>query len=337
MEFALRLERKSFSDIGKDLRREAVQYVAEANLFDTAQQWVNSLQWDGVPRVESFLRTYLRAEDTAYTRAVSLYMWTAVAGRVLMPGCQADMVPILVGPQGTFKTSSVSAICPSDEFFISIDLGLKDDELSRLMRGKLVIELGELKGWTARDAEHIKALISRKTEEWVPKYQELPTRYHRRSLFFGTSNRNDFLVDPTGERRMLPFNCGPCDPEAIARDRDQLWAEARELFKTHGVIHREAEKLAQDEHAAFADVDEWQHAISGWLRTPDMLDGRPPESRSYLTGREVLTGALGIQDAHQTRAHQSRVKGVLMKLGYEQRSMRIDGHKQRVYVAPSLF
>ena len=338
MRLALNLEQKKFANIGIDLRREAINFVADQNKFDSAQYWLKGLRWDGVPRVESFLLVYLLTEDTPYTRAVSKYIWTALAGRVMVPGVQADMMPILVGPQGTLKTSSVTAICPSPDYFTSIDLSLSDDDLARLMRAKLVIEMGELKGMSARDAEHRKAFISRRVDEWIPKYQELKTQHPRRSVFFGTSNRDDFLADPTGERRMLPFNCGRCDPEAIARDRDQLWAEARELFNTHGVIHREAERLARDEHAAFADTDDWDDAVRAWLDTPNVQFGGRPAGRHYLTGREVLSGALGLTDAQQTPNAQARIKKVLKRLGYESRNTSVNGApKSRKFYPPSLF
>ncbi|ESF27670.1 putative replication protein, partial [Salmonella enterica subsp. enterica serovar Tallahassee str. 0012] len=45
---------------------------------------------------------------------------TALAGRVLEPGVKADMVPILVGPQGCGKSSGVEALSPDPAFFTEI-------------------------------------------------------------------------------------------------------------------------------------------------------------------------------------------------------------------------
>src|ERR1700676_3125949 len=99
------------------------------------------------------------------------------------------------------------------------------------MRGRLVIELGELRGLHSRDSDSIKAFISRTHEEWRLLYKEHNTVFARRFLFFGTTNRDEFLADETGERRWLPLKIGKCDPDGAAADCLQLWAEASTLFK----------------------------------------------------------------------------------------------------------
>lgn len=336
-ELCLRLERRGFQSISKELIRDSVAYQARQAQFDSAQYWLNGLRWDGVPRIEKFLVNYFGASDTPYIRAVSLYMWTALAGRVMQPGVKCDMVPVAVGVQGMRKSSAVAALVPHPDYFGSIDLDAKDDDIARRMRGKLVLELDELKGLATRAAEHIKSLITRTHEEWTPKYMEMSVRYARRCLLFGTSNKDDFLVDETGHRRWLPFNCGMCDPDAIARDREQLWAEALILFNTHGVLHREAEQLAGAEHAAFVEHDEWDAPVKAWLCRPD-LTGRCPESRQLLTSREVLAGAFSLSDAQQNKLQQSRVKKVLLRLGYTYVNKRVDKQPRvRGFEPPSLF
>ncbi len=335
-ELCLRLERGKFLNISKDLIRDSVAYVAGANQFDSAAHWLGGLRWDGVPRVRGFLTQYLGAAATPYTRAVGEYIWTAMAGRVLQPGCKADMVPVLVGAQGVRKTSAVAALVPAADFFTSLDLSLKDDDQTRIMRGKLVIELGELRGLATRDSEHIKAFITRTHEEWVPKYLELPVRYPRRCVFVGTSNKDDFLADETGERRWLPFHCGQCDPDAITRDRDQLWAEARELFMAQGVMFREAERLAGAEHGEFTASDSWENDVLAWLHHPD-FDGVLPCSEPHLTAGRVLTEALGVPVSQHSPSHQSRLKKVLIGLGYRYVNNRVNGVKSRRYEAPQLF
>lgn len=337
VELPIRLERGGFQNITKELIRGGIAHVAEANAFDTGQHWLNGLPWDGVSRIERFMPVYFGAEDTPYTRAVSLYFWTAAAGRVIEPGVKCDMVPVAVGAQGMRKSTAVAALVPDDNFYIAIDLGGKDDDLARLMRGKLIIELDELKGLGARDSEHIKSFISRTYEEWIPKFCEMNTRYPRRSVFFGTSNKDDFLADETGNRRWLPFKCGMCDPEAIARDREQLWAEARELFKADGVLHRGAELLAKAEHELFVETDEWDNAVQDWLHQPDFITGRTPYGREFLTSRVVLKEVFQIGDAQQTRPHMQRVKKVLIRLGYTYENKRIDHERRRGFTPPSLF
>ena len=143
---------------------------------------------------------------------------------------------------------------PSEQFFTELDLAVRDDDMSRLMRGKLVAELGELKGLHNRDIEAVKAFITRRFENWIPKFREFSTTFPRRLVFIGTTNRKEFLADDTGNRRWLPLECHGVDvgvgtPKAdvayLEQHRLQLWAEARELWTADGVQYRVAEDLAE--------------------------------------------------------------------------------------------
>src|SRR5690606_34027600 len=114
------------------------------------------------------------------------------------------MVPILVGDQGQGKSTAVKALVPSPEFFVEVSFAEKDDDLARKMRGKLVAEIGELRGLHTKELEAIKAFITRTHEQWVPKYREFTTTFPRRLVFIGSTNKDQFLADETGNRRWLP-------------------------------------------------------------------------------------------------------------------------------------
>jgi predicted P-loop ATPase len=128
-----------------------------------------------------------------------------------------------------------------------------------------------------------------------------------------------------------------CDPDTIARDRQQLWAEAREQFKAHGVLHEQAERLAENEHADFAEHDEWDNVIFKWLHTPDFAGTSRPFGRDFLTAGEVLAGALDLPKGQHGRPQLIRVKKSLIRQGYTYENIRIHGVKTRGFVPPSLF
>lgn len=320
-----------FKDISKEKIRDSVAYVAEGNRFDSAQHWLGQQVWDGVPRVERSIINYFSAEDSLYTRAVGLYLWTALAGRVLHPGIKADMVPVAVGIQGSRKSSTVASISPAADFFLELDLGGKDDDLARLMRGKLIIELGELKGLRAREVEHLKSFITRTHESWVPKFKEMSVHYARRCVFFGTTNKSEFLADDTGHRRWLPFETGQCNPSAMERDRGQLWAEGRELFKKKGVAWEAAEQLAGAEHEKFVVHDAWEDRVAEWLTTPDDFEGVCPGDKP-LTASGALLGAIGLGTQHSNKSHLDRMASVLKALGYGPDRAYIGGKRARAWV-----
>lgn len=319
------LERGGFKPIGRELIRDVVQLVAAENAFDSAQLWLSGLAWDGVPRVTTFLRDYFSVEDSDYTRAVSTYLWTAMAGRVIEPGCKADMVPILVGEQGLGKSTAVSAMVPSMDFFREISFDEKDDDLKRKMRGALVAEFGELRGLHTKELEAIKAFISRTHENWVPKFKEFDVKFPRRMVFIGTTNKDEFLADETGNRRWLPVRVGQVRVADIRRDHLQLWAEAKQLFDVGGVLYQGVDTLAEAVHAEHTIQDSWVDVVGDWLDTVDDLTGECPRTRKFLRVTEVLTEALGFVERNITRKEETRMGTTLRALGYARKKVRVGG------------
>lgn len=325
------LERVGFKPPSRDITRDAVLLVAERNQFDSAQVWLGRQVWDGVPRVESFMARYMGAKDSAYARAVSRYLWTALAGRVMEPGVQADMAPVLVGEQGIRKSSGVAAIAPDAIFFAEISFGEKDDDLSRKMRGRLIAELSELRGLHTKDHESIKQWITRRYEDWTPKYREFNTVFPRRLVFVGTTNKDEFLADETGNRRWLPINVFRVDVDAIKADRSQLWAEAAVLFLSGGVDYQEAETLAIDVHGDHMMRDAWEPVVREWLAEKDVLTGECMGTREILRTHEVLLGALRFDAKSIKRVDEMRIGTVLRALGYARKKMRVEGKPEWVF------
>jgi len=323
------LERRGFKNPGRELVRDAAMQVSEENKFDSAIQWAESIAWDGVARVDGFLARYMGVESGPYARSVSRYTWTALAARLLEPGAKCDMVPVLVGGQGTGKSTGVMAMAPDPDAYVEVNLEHRDDNLARSLRGKLVGELGELRGLMTKDAEAIKAWITRTHEEWIPKYVEFSTKFPRRLLFIGTTNSDEFLADDTGERRWLPVDVGDVDVAAIERDRDQLWAEAIVLFRREGVQWHEALTLGATTHDRYKISDPWQPAIENWLQQDEMDSvGGAPRCLAPFKLENLLQGALGLDARDLGMREQKRAASVLKRLGFaKRRATRAEGGK----------
>lgn len=327
----INLERRGFKVMGREAIRDAVAFVAHGHTIDVAQQWLSRLRWDGRPRVERFLAECFGVEDNDYTRAVSRYIWTAQAGRVIEPGVKADMVPIYIGEQGVRKSTAIAAMSPVDDFFVKLDMGDDDDKLARLMRGKLIAELEEMRGLNSRNSESIKAWISRPKEEWVPKFKEFSTFFLRRLVMHGSGNDDELLADDTGERRWLPMRVadhGPIDIRKIVRWREQLWAEGADLFVCDGVHYSDAERLAKDEHGKFKVSDPWSPIIRRWLHD-EGVDGVTAIQRE-LVPSDVLAGAIGLSPRDINPALGRRIVKVLKSEGFFFRK----SHGARIYYHP---
>jgi predicted P-loop ATPase len=328
------LERAGFRAIPKELIRDGLHAAAEKQSFDSAQDWLNGLQWDGVPRLHQFLEIGFGGEAGAYTEAIGKYLFTGMAGRILSPGIKADMAVVAVGGQGTGKSTGIAAIAPEPDAFGGLDLSLQGPDLYRLMRGKLIMELPELVGITRKSLERLKAFLSTPLDEWTEKYQSTRTNNARRCLFFGTTNRTDFLHDPSGERRWLPFDVVAAgDVGWIVANRDQLWAEGRELFKAHGVLWADAQRLAAGVHANYTASDTWDDTLNAWLTTT-VFDALPPGGSPFSLA-DALSKALGIPPAQQNRSAQMRASASLKRLGYERKQRTVEGSLRWVYVRPT--
>lgn len=301
-----------------ELMKEAVLFYGDESTFDSAILWLEKEvpAWDGVPRIDSYFPSYYGCEDTPYTRSVGTYTWTALAARVLDPGHKVDMVPILSSGEGCRKSESIAAMVPDRDFFVELDLGAKDDDMSRLMRGRLVAELGEMRGLRQREMGALKSFITRTVENWIPKYRERATKFPRRLLFIGTTNETEFLSEQTGHRRWLPIAITRADTAAIERDRLQLWAEGRERFRADGLAFEDAEVLARDEHQKFEEAHPWEELVMAWLDEDEGFEPSAPNRDKLFTTQDVLTGAMKMPGHAVNKYHKNQVGAILRKLGF---------------------
>lgn len=298
--------------ISHEMMRHAVHLVADQTRMDSGREWLGRLKWDGVPRIAKFYATYFSTKDDEYHAAASMYTWTALAARLMEPGCQADMVPVLIGRQGVGKSRGVQAMAPSIEQFAELRLDEPDDTIARKMRGVVVAELAEMRGLRATELERAKALITRTHEKWIPKYQEFAVDYPRRFIIVGTTNDDEFLPQDDQQRRWLPMTCGKVKVDEIRRDRDQLWAEAAATWAIDGIFWHGLDYLAAEAREHAQGDDAWEPAIAAWLA----------DQRGPVKLQDVLVHGVGLDYRTITRAAEYRGARVLRRLGYMKKVLR---------------
>jgi hypothetical protein len=335
--------------------KEALRTIAKANEFDSGLMWAATLKWDGVPRVRKFCRDYLGTADDEYHDAVSLYAYTAHAGRLMHPGTKADMMPVLVGGQGIGKSQAIKAIAPAEEYWTTISFSDKDADNVRKMRGKLVSEVDELQGMASREVQAIRSFLSKSEDNHNKKFVEGNVTYKRRCLFWGSTNEEQFLNDPAGNRRMLPIRPGVVQPIAVQKIKDdcsQLWAEAIHLFRESGV-NWTAEKLAREVHGEFEQKDEaWSHLIVkafGHLYTDmndrliieagktDPLSGDPLDDPDaigdeHVSAYVIARKALQMTPDRLTRAAEMKIGNIMKSVGWAKKRVMINGVRTWIYV-----
>lgn len=311
-EIRIHLSKVGIPMVGLDIIKEAVHYVASLNTINTAQQWLSGIQWDGVPRLDNLNHALFGLSDD-YSRAVLRYLWTAMAGRAMSPGLKADMVPIFIGDQGLRKSSLIEAMAPDPAQFAKIKMDGRDADLSRQLRGKLIVEWDEMRGLNSRDAESIKSWVSQTKDEWIPKFKEFATTTQRQFLVCGTSNTDRILNDPTGARRWLPIHLQDfINVDYMIAHRHQLWAEARTIFVKDGVQWEDAERLAKAMHHDHTVRDPWVDLLSEFF---DYNDNGWYET---WNGTMLMTRALSLTPANVNVANQSRLQRTMTFMGFKE-------------------
>ena len=164
-----------------------------------------------------------------YLSSVSIKFFLAMVTRIFQPGCQWDHVLILEGKQGTRK-STAARIIASDKWFCDNLPDLKDKDAMLNLQGAWLIELGELKSVKHSDSATVKAYLTRRVDRVRAPYGKRSIDIPRQSVFIGSVNEHEYFKDPTGNRRFWPVAIQECDVERLAKDRSQLFAEAKFLY-----------------------------------------------------------------------------------------------------------
>jgi predicted P-loop ATPase len=216
----------------KELIYEAISHLCGKNCFDPVKDELENLpEWDGVIRLDNWLKNYFEAEgDPEYLGQVFRKWMVAMVMRVYEPGSKFDWMPIFEGKQGIGK-SSIGRLLVGQKYFLDWlpDLSDKDSALS--LQGARVVEFGELANLRKQDVESVKAFVTRTVDKVRPPYGKRWIECPRRCVFFGTTNSDTYLRDDSGNRRFKPISVGQLDFEALERDREQLFCEALFIYK----------------------------------------------------------------------------------------------------------
>lgn len=300
--------------------------------------------WDGLPRIEDFPSRYLGVKPDDITAAWGKHFFMELIARTYSPGCKADEVLSLFGPQRVGKSTAFRALV-GDEFFTdAVTLQDTPQEIIEKTRRAVIVEIAELQGLSGKSANKNKAMISRQEDRGRLAFSQAPSYAGRAFVMVGTGNDLTPFDDPTGALRFMPVTVGTVDVAAIERDRDQILAEAMHKFRTEfgGDVRRV--KLdpkwwnkAKEETEKYQNVDPWEDSISAIL-----VDERgrlrvwtdPNGQQGCLLGSNELLGRLLPPGYNKTGAQSQHLAKIMTRLGFVKHRPQIDGKREVAYFRP---
>lgn len=293
---------------------EAMHVVAENNEFHPVRDYLNSLKWDGVPRIceEKGLLLALGCPNDDYFKQALRYFFISAVKRIFSPACKVDMMLILESAQGLRKSTFFKILF--GEWYAEVTSSLNDKDFFMGLRGVWGADFGELDQFSKADSTRIKQILTMVDDHYRPAYARLAQKFPRQCVFIGGTNRDDWQKDETGGRRFLPIRITEViETDWVEKNRDQLWAEAVYLMNTvdkwwdvsNATEHQEARHTG----------DSWDEIIASYIFL-----------KNETSTTEILEKALNIETAKHSVGEQKRVGNFMSRQkNWRKRRVRKNG------------
>ncbi len=304
---------------------DAVHIVADRNKYHPIKDYLNRLQYKGDGYIRKLFVEYMGCEDTEYTYECVKLLLIAMIQRVFHPGCKYDYVLILVGNQGTYKSSMFRVLSRDDAWFTdSVDSFGDRKKLGELLQGKWVVELGEMSAFKKSEIESIKAAITTQVDSYREAYGHFRSDFNRTAVFVGTTNNKTFLKDSTGNRRFLVL---PIDENKRTKDLfksktrnedfDGALAEALHIYREQTkdgsliplILPNSVLDEAREKQNDANYYDEWTGLIESWLDEQTEND-----SSSYTSALDIWCNCLNREKGTYTNREAYRINQIISQL-----------------------
>ena len=310
-------------DPGRNHTQDAAMQLCYLDQFNPVTDYLASLSWDRQPRIQNWLTTYMKADDTPLTREIGRLMLVAAVRRARHFGCKFDHIIVLEGKEGTNKSTALRVLAGDENFSDQHLLDGSDRSQQEALQGVWIHEIAELAGMRRADVERVKAFASRQEDRARPAYARFRMDMKRRGILVATTNSDQYLMSETGNRRFWPVRTGLIDIEALARDRDQLWAEAAVQEAQGGSIMLKGSlwDSATEEQNKRLVTDAWEDLIRAYTDT-----------LAETSIADVLTSPhIGMRPDAINQVAQTRAARVLTVLGFERVRARRGGARVWCY------
>ena len=287
---------------------------------DEGNSNISSLSLKAIPKLTSCV---VVRNHEKWLQYLTKWLVAVVANAMNDRECRNHTCLVLTGEQGKFKTTFLDLLCPPALHGYSYTGKIypqEKDTLTYIGQNLIVNIDDQLKALNKRDENELKNLITCPMVKYRMPYDKYVEEHPHLASFVASVNGNDFLTDPTGSRRFLPFEVLSIDIErAKAISMDNVYAEAKALLKSGFRYWFDDEEVTE----LYRESEDFQ------VQTAEMelllrCFEKPTEDESYslMTTTEILT-YLGIY-THQPLVAK-RMGEALKKARYIKVSKRRNG------------
>lgn len=306
----------------------AILVHSEEHAFHPVREYLDSLEWDGEPRVARWLHDYLGVDDTDYAALVGVFFLVSAVARVIRPPVKVDSVLILEGLQGLGKSTMLRNLF--GDWFTDTPMVLGEKDAFQQMQGMWGIELAELDSFNKAENTRAKQFFGSQVDRYRPSYGRMVQEFPRQCVFVGTTNQDRYLKDSTGNRRYWPVTCTKICQDAIKRDRDQLWAEALKFYHdgTPWWPEDKYKHLFEVQQEDRFDSDVWEGLIYDWLRKNHRVD---------YSCADIMKECLEMDPQAMRPPEQKRVGLIMHRFGFTKKKKLVNGKRPAFYYPPEGF
>jgi len=238
--------------------------------------------------------------------------------------CRNHTCLVLTGDQGKFKTTFLDLLCPLTLYGYSYTGKIypqEKDTLTYIGQNLIVNIDDQLKALNKRDENELKNLITCPMVKYRMPYDKYVEEHPHLASFVASVNGNDFLTDPTGSRRFLPFEVLSIDiNRAKAISMDAVYTEAKALLNVGFRYWFDDDEIVK----LYKESEEFQ------VQTAEMelllrCFEKPTEDNpncTYMTTTEIIT-YLGYYTHHPLSL--KHMGEALKRVGFEKVSKRREG------------
>jgi len=325
---------------------EIMALAAHGNGFDPVRDWMDGLEWDGVPRLDHILSDCIGCDHDAYTAAIGAKFLLSAVSRTYHPGCKVDTMLILIGKQGLGKSRFLRSLVPNERWFLDDLPNIDTKDAKQALHGPLIVEMPELDAMRKAEATATKKFLSIPADDFRAPYAPFNEFHPRRCVFSGSTNQRVPLQDPSGGRRFWPVAAKEIEQSCLEDNRDNYWAEAIARFRAgeEWWLTGDAEIMSLGEQSLRTASDPLESMILEFLAATDRNDlALPPPThdkktglRLYTTSAEIIRG-LELPTTAAARSLEMRISDVLLddeNGPWVKGRINVNGIRPWVYLAP---